>query len=284
MTKANSVRYHSEITIIRPNPFMNMVDSQYLEIATQLLTNGEPRETRNGIRHTQFGPEMKFNLALGFPLLTTKKMFLKGVIHELLWFLRGSTNVKELQDVGVHIWDANADESGELGPIYGKQWRDWDGTDQITQLVDGLCRRPFDTRHVLSAWNPPDIPHMQLPPCHMISMFDVDCAGRLSCKMFQRSADWFLGVPFNVASYALLTQMLARVCGYEVGNLFITFGNAHIYDNHRPQMLEQITRRSHPLPWIRIKHRNQAIDEFQYEDFELLDYKHEPAIKGEMSV
>lgn len=269
----------------------NPADDQYLRIAEEILRRGDPRPTRNGIRHTIFGDfQMSFNLQEGFPLLTTKKMFLKGIIHELLWFLSGDTNIKYLNDNGVHIWDANADSDGDLGPIYGAQWRDWGGNDmkkgidQIAQLMDGIIHRPYDTRHVLTAWNPSEIMDMQLPPCHMISQFDVDTHGRLSCKMFQRSADWFLGVPFNMASYALLTMMVADAAGLKYGTFTHTFANAHIYDNHVEQMKEQITRKPFAMPTMHIQNDDQGIDEFQYSDFTLIGYESHPAIHGEMSV
>lgn len=291
----------------------NSADAQYLNIARVILNEGDRRPTRNGDRITWFGdPQMRFDLSEGFPLLTTKKVWFDGIVHELLWFLRGETNIKSLNEVGVHIWDQNADENGDLGPVYGSQWRSWpalefppaegeikEGTwpvalaprqgkvDQIAKLVDSLKNDPYGTRHVLTAWNPAEVDQMQLPPCHMIAQFDVGTDGKLNCKMFQRSADWFLGVPFNMASYALLTMMLAKVVGLEPGVFTHTFGNAHIYDNdksHVDQMKEQIARQSFDLPTVKIDYTGQDIDKFKFEDFELVGYKHHPALKGEMSV
>ena len=235
-----------------------------------------------------FGYQMRFDLSEGFPLLTTKKMFLKGVIHELLWFLRGDTNIKYLLDNNVHIWDAWADENGELGPVYGKQWRSWqcpDGmvVDQIFDLINQIKTNPDSRRLLVCAWNPADVDQMALPPCHCLFQFYV-VNGKLSCQLYQRSADVFLGVPFNIASYALLTMMIAQVCDLEPGEFIHTFGDVHIYKNLYAQVDEQLTREPRPLPKMIINPEVKDIFGFTYGDFKLEGYDPWPAIKGEVSV
>ena len=235
-----------------------------------------------------FGYQMRFDLSEGFPLLTTKKMFLKGVIHELLWFLRGDTNIKYLLDNNVHIWDAWADENGELGPVYGKQWRSWqcpDGrvVDQIFDLINQIKTNPDSRRLLVCAWNPADVDQMALPPCHCLFQFYV-ANGKLSCQLYQRSADVFLGVPFNIASYALLTMMIAQVCDLEPGEFIHTFGDVHIYKNLYAQVDEQLTREPRPLPRMIINPEVKDIFGFTYGDFKLEGYDPWPAIKGEVSV
>ena len=235
-----------------------------------------------------FGYQMRFDLSEGFPLLTTKKMFLKGVIHELLWFLRGDTNIKYLLDNNVHIWDAWADENGELGPVYGKQWRSWqcpDGrvVDQIFDLINQIKTNPDSRRLMVCAWNPADVDQMALPPCHRLFQFYV-ANGKLSCQLYQRSADVFLGVPFNIASYALLTMMIAQVCDLEPGEFIHTFGDVHIYKNLYEQVDEQLTREPRPLPRMIINPEVKDIFGFTYGDFKLEGYDPWPAIKGEVSV
>ena len=235
-----------------------------------------------------FGYQMRFDLSEGFPLLTTKKMFLKGVIHELLWFLRGDTNIKYLLDNNVHIWDAWADENGELGPVYGKQWRSWqcpDGrvVDQIFDLINQIKTNPDSRRLMVCAWNPADVDQMALPPCHCLFQFYV-ANGKLSCQLYQRSADVFLGVPFNIASYALLTMMIAQVCDLEPGEFIHTFGDVHIYKNLYEQVDEQLTREPRPLPRMIINPEVKDIFGFTYGDFKLEGYDPWPALKGAVSV
>ena len=232
-----------------------------------------------------FGQQMRFNLADGFPAVTTKKLHMKSIIHELLWFLRGSTNVRALQAVGVTIWDEWAREDGELGPIYGYQWRSWPkpgggSVDQIAQVVHSIKTNPDSRRHIVSAWNPALIDEMALPPCHVLFQFYV-ADGRLSCQLYQRSADLFLGVPFNIASYALLTLMMAQVTGYRPGELIHTLGDVHIYLNHLDQ---QLSRTPFPLPQMALNPDRKRLEDFQYEDFELLNYQCHPALKAPIAV
>ena len=230
-----------------------------------------------------FGEQLRFDLSKGFPLLTTKKMFFKGVVYELLWFLQGATNVKYLQDHGVHIWDEWADEHGELGPIYGKAWTDWRGINQIEEAVTLLKTNPESRRIIVSAWNPSDIHLIKLPPCHlMFQLYVVD--NKLSCHMYQRSADYFLGVPFNIASYALLTQMFARCCGFELGEFILSFGDVHLYLNHLDQARDQIKRRPYALSEVLLPTDSKDMFNFVYDDFYLVNYYHHPAIKAEISV
>ncbi len=262
---------------------------QYIDLCKRVLADGALKEDRTGTGTVSvFGHQMRFNLQDGFPLVTTKKLHLKSIIHELIWFLKGSTNVKYLQDNGVRIWNEWAKEDGELGPIYGYQWRSWptyDGKyiDQIKQVIDSIKNNPDSRRHIVSAWNVGSIDDMQLPPCHILFQFYV-ADGKLSCQLYQRSADLFLGVPFNIASYALLTMMVAQVCGLEAGDFVHTLGDVHIYNNHIDQVKLQITREPKKLPTMTINPDVKDIDAFKYEDFTLSDYESHPHIKGAISV
>ena len=262
---------------------------QYLDLLQRVLDEGVRKSDRTGTGTISvFGHQMRFNLQDGFPCLTTKKLHLKSIIHELLWFLAGDTNIKYLNDNGVRIWDEWADENGDLGHVYGYQWRSWktpDGQtiDQIANLVKSLKENPDSRRHIVSAWNVTDIDNMALPPCHALFQFYV-AEGKLSCQLYQRSADLFLGVPFNIASYALLTMMLAQVCGYQYGEFIHTFGDAHIYLNHLEQVHTQLERTPRPLPKMKINPDVKDIFSFKYEDFELVDYNPYPHIKAEVSV
>lgn len=260
---------------------------QYLDLLQDIMENGQDGENRTGVYARKvFGRQMHFDLQKGFPLVTTKKMFLKGVIYELLWFLKGETNIKYLLDHNVHIWDEWADENGDLGPVYGHQWRDWnsEGIDQIKDVIERIKKDPTDRRVLVTAWNPGQIPQMALAPCHCLFQFDVSPDGKLSCQLYQRSCDMFLGVPFNIASYALLTMMIAQVCDLKPGEFIHTLGNAHIYSNHFEQVKEQLTRTPYPLPKMKINPDIKDIDAFDYSDFELVDYQYHPAIKGEVAV
>lgn len=259
---------------------------QYLDLLQDIMNNGVDKSDRTGTgTRSVFGRQMRFDLSAGFPLLTTKKLHLKSIIYELLWFLKGDTNVRYLQEHGVRIWNEWADENGDLGPVYGAQWRNWnnDGIDQIKDLINTLKTNPNDRRMIVSAWNPSQIKQMKLPPCHMMFQFYV-ADNKLSCMLYQRSCDTFLGVPFNIASYALLTQMIAHVCGFELGEFVHTLGDTHIYHNHFEQVREQLTRTPRPLPQMKIRRRVASIDDFDYDDFELLDYDPWPVIKGLVSV
>ena len=262
---------------------------QYLHLLKYILTNGTRKDDRTGTGTLSvFGYQMRFDLQQGFPLLTTKKLHLKSIVHELLWFLTGSTNIAPLKANGVSIWDEWADAHGELGPVYGHQWRSWptpDGghIDQIAQVVQSLRHNPDSRRHVVSAWNVADIDRMALPPCHMMFQFYV-ANGRLSCQLYQRSADTFLGVPFNIASYALLTLMMAQVCNLQPGEFIHTLGDAHIYLNHIEQAQLQLSREPRPLPTMRINPSVNDIFGFAYSDFELADYNPHPHIKAEVAV
>ena len=262
---------------------------QYLDLLQRVLDEGVRKSDRTGTGTISvFGHQMRFNLQDGFPCLTTKKLHLKSIIHELLWFLAGDTNIKYLNDNGVRIWDEWADENGDLGHVYGYQWRSWktpDGQtiDQISNLVKSLKENPDSRRHIVSAWNVADIDNMALPPCHALFQFYV-ADGKLSCQLYQRSADLFLGVPFNIASYALLTMMLAQVCGYQYGEFIHTFGDAHIYLNHIEQVHTQLERTPRPLPKMKINPDVKDMFSFKYEDFELVDYNPYPHIKAEVSV
>ena len=262
---------------------------QYLDLIRHILDNGTKKEDRTGTGTTScFGYQMRFDLSEGFPLLTTKKLHLKSIIHELLWFLKGDTNVKYLQENGVRIWNEWTDPDGNLGHIYGYQWRSWpdyDGTfiDQISETVQMIKQNPDSRRIIVSAWNVADIKNMNLPPCHAFFQFYV-ANGKLSLQLYQRSADTFLGVPFNIASYALLTMMMAQVCGLEPGEFIHTFGDVHIYNDHRQQVELQLTRQPRQLPKMRINPDVKNIFDFKYEDFELIDYDPYPAIKGKVSV
>ncbi|MBE6341730.1 MAG: thymidylate synthase [Marinilabiliaceae bacterium] len=262
---------------------------QYLDLARRVLEEGVERTDRTGTGTIGvFGHQMRFDLSQGFPLLTTKKLHLKSIIYELLWFLQGSTNVKYLQDNGVRIWNEWAKEDGELGPIYGYQWRSWPDyngghIDQIANVINDIKNNPYSRRHLVCAWNVAQIDEMQLPPCHILFQFYV-ANGKLSCQLYQRSADIFLGVPFNIASYALLTMMMAQVCGLQPGDFVHTLGDAHIYLNHIEQIKLQLTREPYPLPKMKINPDVKNINDFKYEDFELVDYQAHPHIKGEVSV
>jgi thymidylate synthase len=264
-------------------------ERQYLALLADILENGVPRGDRTGTGTLGvFGRQMRFDLSKGFPLLTTKKLHLKSIVYELLWFLRGDTNARWLQERGVKIWDEWADpETGELGPVYGKQWRSWatpDGgsIDQIAKLVEGLKTNPNSRRHIVTAWNPADVDDMALPPCHCLFQFFV-ADGKLSCQLYQRSADVFLGVPFNIASYALLTLMVAQVVGLEPGEFVHSFGDAHLYLNHVEQAKLQLSREPRPFPTMRIAPRSDLFA-FEYEDFALEAYDPWPHIKAEVAV
>ena len=259
---------------------------QYLDMLRYVLENGVDKMDRTGGgTRSVFGQQMRFDLSKGFPLMTTKKMHLKSIIHELLWFIKGDTNVKYLQDNGVRIWNEWADENGDLGPIYGSQWRNWngEGIDQLAQVVDKLKNNPNDRRMIVSAWNVSKIPEMHLPPCHMMFQFYV-ANGKLSCMLYQRSCDMFLGVPFNIASYALLTMMLAQVCDLEPGEFVHTLGDTHIYHNHFEQVKEQLRREPLPLPTMKLNPQVKDINDFKYEDFTLENYECYGAIKAQVAV
>ncbi len=261
----------------------------YLDLMRHVFEHGTQKSDRTGTgTRSVFGWQSRFDLAAGFPLLTTKKLHLRSIIHELLWFLQGDTNISYLKENGVRIWDEWADADGNLGPVYGHQWRHWktpDGReiDQITQLVDGLRKNPDSRRHIVSAWNPSDVDRMALPPCHALFQFYV-ADGRLSCQLYQRSADIFLGVPFNIASYALLTMMVAQVCGYRPGDFVHTFGDAHLYSNHFEQVQLQLTREPRPLPTMRINPEVTDIFAFRFEDFSLEGYDPHPHIAAPVAV
>jgi thymidylate synthase len=262
---------------------------QYLDLLKDILDNGIERGDRTGTGTLAvFGRQIRFDLSEGFPAVTTKKLHLKSVIHELLWFLNGDTNIKYLNDNGVKIWNEWANENGELGKVYGKQWRSWetkDGktVDQITQVINSIKKNPNSRRHIVTAWNPTDLPQMALSPCHCIFQFFV-ADGKLSCQLYQRSADTFLGVPFNIASYALLTMMVAQVCNLKVGEFVHTFGDAHLYLNHLEQARLQLTRQPKTLPTMTINKAVKDIFSFKYEDFKLLNYNPHPTIKGKISI
>jgi thymidylate synthase len=262
---------------------------QYLELCKHVLENGVKKQDRTGTGTiSTFGYQMRFDLQEGFPLVTTKKLHLKSIIHELLWFLQGDTNIKYLQDNGVRIWNEWADEEGNLGPVYGHQWRSWttstgETVDQISDLVNQIKTNPESRRLIVNAWNVGDIDKMALPPCHCLFQFHV-ADGKLSCQLYQRSADVFLGVPFNIASYALLTMMVAQVCDLELGEFIHTFGDAHIYLNHVEQVELQLSRQPHPLPTLKINPEKKDLFGFTYDDFELVNYEAHPHIKGVVSV
>ncbi|WP_457255701.1 thymidylate synthase [Pedococcus sp. P5_B7] len=261
---------------------------QYLDLLDHVMTTGTDKSDRTGTgTRSVFGYQMRFDLSEGFPVLTTKKLHLKSIIGELLWFLRGDSNVKWLQDRGITIWDEWADENGDLGPVYGYQWRSWptpDGrhVDQIAKVIESIRTNPDSRRHIVSAWNVADVDSMALPPCHTMFQFYV-ANGRLSCQLYQRSADIFLGVPFNIASYALLTMMVAQVCDLEPGDFVHTLGDAHLYSNHVDQATLQLTREPRPLPTMRIT-PGKDIDQFDLDDFELVGYDAHPSIKAPIAV
>ena len=262
---------------------------QYLDLMERVLANGVEKRDRTGTGTLSvFGHQMRFDLAQGFPLVTTKKLFVKAIVHELLWFLRGDTNVRYLQEHGVTIWDEWVDAQGELGPVYGRQWRSWpspDGgaIDQIADIVAAIRRNPDSRRLIVSAWNPAEVERMALPPCHCLFQFYV-ARGRLSCQLYQRSADVFLGVPFNIASYALLTHMMAQQSGFEVGEFVWTGGDCHLYSNHLEQARLQLERTPLPPPRLVIRRRPDSIFEYRYEDFEFVGYEAHPAIKAPIAV
>lgn len=262
---------------------------QYLTLLQELLTQGSQKDDRTGTGTLSiFGHQMRFNLALGFPLLTTKKLHTRSIIFELLWFLRGDTNIAYLQKNNVHIWNAWADDQGELGPVYGYQWRSWptrtgQSIDQISQAIQQIKTNPNSRRILVSAWNVEDLPQMRLEPCHLLFQFYV-VQQTLSCQLYQRSADVFLGLPFNIASYALLTQMMAQQCDLKVGELIWTGGDVHLYLNHLAQAKQQLTRKPHPLPQLQIKRKPPTIFDYQFEDFEIKNYQAHPHIKAPVAV
>ena len=262
---------------------------QYLDLLRLVLDQGKYKPDRTGTgTHSVFGAQARFPLNEGFPLLTTKKLHLKSIIYELLWFLRGDTNIRFLNEHGVTIWDEWADANGDLGRVYGAQWRDWRGAngehvDQIENVITQIRANPFSRRLIVSAWNPAEIETMALPPCHVLFQFYVQ-DGELSCQLYQRSADLFLGVPFNIASYSLLTIMVAQVCGLEPGDFVHTFGDLHLYQNHIEQAREQLTRECRPLPRMRLNSTVKDIHQFRFEDFELLSYDPHPSIKAPIAV
>ncbi|QGZ13873.1 thymidylate synthase [Rhizobium phage RL38J1] len=292
----------------------SQVDITYLHHMDDIFNHGDKIEGRNGYTKSIFGHQMRFNLEQGFPLLSTKKLFMKAIIVELLWFLRGDTNIKYLHDYGVKIWDEWADANGDLGPVYGKQWMSWEHTkwvpspnfatgfcdkdsedvepkivvfDQIRRVIKDLKESPFSRRHIVTAWNPAEVDDMALPPCHMMFQFHVDSKKRLSCQLYQRSADWFLGVPFNIASYALLTQLIARECGLGLGDFVHTFGNSHLYDNHMEQAKQQIDRLDNAYdelkePTMKINSDKSMFD-LTLDDFELVGYNPMSTIKAPVS-
>jgi thymidylate synthase len=262
---------------------------QYLQLLGDVLANGVDRPDRTGTgTRSLFGYQLRFDLGDGFPLLTTKKLHVRSIIYELLWFLRGETNIGYLKAHGVRIWDEWADENGDLGPVYGSQWRSWpDGKggtiDQIARVVDSIRTQPDSRRHIVTAWNPAEIEDMALPPCHCLFQFYV-AEGKLSCQLYQRSADVFLGVPFNIASYALLTHLVAQVTGLAPGAFIHSFGDVHLYSNHFDQAREQLSRAPRPLPRLKINPEKHDIFAFQFEDFEILDYDPHPHIKAEVAI
>jgi thymidylate synthase len=261
----------------------------YLDLLRHVMETGTDKGDRTGTgTRSVFGYQMRFNLADGFPLVTTKKVHLKSIIHELIWFLKGESNVRYLHEHGVSIWDEWADENGELGPVYGVQWRSWPTPhgrkiDQISQLIDRLKTNPDSRRHIVSAWNVAEVDQMALPPCHTMFQFYV-ADGKLSCQLYQRSADLFLGVPFNIASYAMLTMMVAQVCNLGLGDFVHTFGDAHIYSNHFDQVKLQLSREPRPLPQLHLNPEVRSIFDFKYEDFEIVGYDPHPLIKAPIAV
>ena len=262
---------------------------RYLDLMDRLLVEGISRIDRTGVgTRSIFGAQMRFDLSVKFPIVTTKKIHIRSVIYELLWFLRGDTNVKFLRDNGVHIWDEWADENGDLGPVYGHQWRSWPGKDgeaidQLGNVVDQIKTNPYSRRHIVVAYNPAEVDDMALPPCHALFQFYV-AEGRLSCQLYQRSADMFLGVPFNISSYALLTMMVAQQCGLKLGDFIWTGGDVHIYNNHIEQVNTQLQRIPYTLPTMEILRKPATLFDYNYEDFELVDYKFHPAIPAPIAV
>lgn len=270
---------HYDITIMK----------QYLDLMRDILDHGAHKTDRTGTGTISvFGRQLRFDLAKGFPLVTTKKLHLRSIIYELLWFLRGDTNIKYLKENGVTIWDEWADENGELGPVYGHQWRSWpapDGRtiDQISQVISQIRQKPDSRRHIVTAWNPAEVDKMALPPCHALFQFYV-AEGKLSCQLYQRSADYFLGVPFNIASYALLTCMFAQQCDLLPGEFVWTGGDVHLYTNHLEQARRQLTRDPFPLPQLNIKRKPASVFDYHFEDFEILNYQAHPSIKAPIAV
>lgn len=262
---------------------------QYETLLRDVFERGTPKSDRTGTgTRSLFGMQLRYDLSQGFPLITTKRVHFKSLAYELLWFLRGESNVRWLQERGVTIWDEWADADGELGPVYGVQWRSWptpsgEQIDQITQVIEQIKSNPDSRRHIVSAWNPADIPDMALAPCHALFQFYV-ADGKLSCQLYQRSADMFLGVPFNIASYALLTHMVAQQTGLEVGDFVWTGGDCHIYDNHVEQVAEQLRREPYPLPTLEIVRTPASILDYDFDDFVVHDYQHHPAIRGAVAV
>ncbi len=262
---------------------------QYLDLMQEILEKGATKTDRTGTGTLSvFGRQLRFDLAEGFPLVTTKKLHLRSIIYELLWFLRGETNIKYLKDHGVSIWDEWADENGDLGPVYGSQWRSWPtpdgkGIDQIKNVIHQIRTKPDSRRHIVSAWNPAEVDNMALPPCHALFQFYV-ADGKLSCQLYQRSADYFLGVPFNIASYALLLQMFAQQCDLEPGEFVWTGGDVHLYSNHIEQVKLQLSRTTFPLPQLVIKRKPSSIFDYEFEDFEIVNYQAHPSIKAPIAV
>lgn len=262
---------------------------QYLDLMQDILSNGTDKGDRTGTgTRSVFGRQLRFDLSEGFPLVTTKKLHIRSIIHELLWFLSGDTNIKYLNENGVSIWDEWADEHGDLGPVYGHQWRSWptpDGgtVDQISNVIEQIKSKPNSRRHIVSAWNPSEVDKMALPPCHALFQFYV-ADGKLSCQLYQRSADYFLGVPFNIASYALLVHMFAQQCDLEPGDFVWTGGDVHLYSNHFEQAKTQLQREPLPLPQLNIKRKPASIFDYKFEDFEILNYEAHPTIKAPIAV
>jgi thymidylate synthase len=262
---------------------------QYLDLMRRIRDEGAKKSDRTGTGTLSlFGPQMRFDLRRGFPLVTTKKLHLKSIVHELLWFLSGDTNIQYLKDNGVSIWDEWADANGDLGPVYGRQWRAWPGKDgasidQISKVLRSLRTNPDSRRHLVVAYNPTFVDEMALPPCHSLFQFYV-ADGRLSCQLYQRSADTFLGVPFNIASYALLTHMMAQQCDLDVGEFIWTGGDTHLYLNHLPQVEEQLQRQPYPLPRLRFKRKPDSLFDYRYEDIEIVDYQYHPHIAAKVAV
>ena len=262
---------------------------QYIELLNHVIDNGVDRMDRTGTgTRGVFGYQMRFNLSDGFPMVTTKRLHKKSIIHELIWFLTGDTNIKYLKEHGVRIWDEWADEEGNLGPVYGKQWRRWEGpdglvVDQIDKVIRAINDNPYSRRHIVTAWNPSEVDKMALPPCHCLFQFHVS-NGKLSCQLYQRSADIFLGVPFNIASYALLTHMMGQICNLDVGDFVHTLGDAHIYLNHFDQVKKQIQREVKPLPTLSLNKDIKSIHDFSYNDIHIDNYSYHPHIPGKVAV
>jgi thymidylate synthase len=262
---------------------------QYLDLMQEILKTGATKTDRTGTGTLSvFGRQLRFDLAEGFPLVTTKKLHLRSIVYELLWFLKGETNIKYLKDNGVSIWDEWADENGDLGPVYGSQWRSWPtpsgkGIDQIANVINQIKTKPDSRRHIVSAWNPAEVDNMALPPCHALFQFYV-ADGKLSCQLYQRSADYFLGVPFNIASYALLLHMFAQQCDLVPGEFVWTGGDVHLYSNHLEQVKLQLSRETFPLSQLNIKRKPNSIFEYEFEDFEIVNYQSHPSIKAPIAV